>query len=318
MASSARIWQEYPSIVPVLTPFLTKFSGFKWEGVALFENYYQKDDPFFLYIAFHEPHKKVASPPALVQKYSDYPKKAAEYLANVENMDSAAGRIIKYIEDKNLADNTIIVFSSDNGSYRGASNGELRAVKSYLYDGGIRVPGIFRWDENIPASTTITAPAGFVDIFPTICDITSIKLPEGVRYDGTSILPLLRKEKFERKNPLFWFFYRTSPEIAMRIGDKMILGRDVDSIPRAHRFSSIDMEYIKEMEIREYELFNLRNDPEQKKNLFTVDKEAESYSILLDQKLLEIQQKGYYWDSLPAPDANRRIKTDWVRYKLNP
>ncbi len=79
------------------------------------------------------------------KKYKAYSIKDAEYLANIENLDRAIGRLIEFLKENQLIDNTLIIFSSDNGSYRQASNGNLRAVKSYLYDGGIRVPGIIHW-----------------------------------------------------------------------------------------------------------------------------------------------------------------------------
>ncbi len=119
------------------------------EAITWLTDQYDKSSPFFMYVAFHEPHAKVASPPELVEKYKEYPPFDAEYLANIENLDSAAGRIIQYLETKQYLDNTLVLFSSDNGSYRQASNGDLRAKKSYLYEGGIRVPGIVHWPEMI-------------------------------------------------------------------------------------------------------------------------------------------------------------------------
>jgi arylsulfatase A len=284
------------------------------EAISWLTDLYDTTAPFFMYVAFHEPHARIASPPELVAKYKDYPPFDAEYLANIENLDAAAGRIFQYLEMIQRMENTLILFSSDNGSYRQASNGDLRAVKSYLYEGGIRVPGILCWPSLINEGRIINQPAGFVDIMPTICDILGINPLNDRVIDGTSLLNLLMGEDFAREKPLFWFFYRTSPEIALRIGHLVIMGRDMDTIPRTHRFSEPDMTYIKNMGLQEYELYDLENDIYQDNNLIDSHPDARRYIQLIDDKLLEIQKDGYCWEELPPASGPRRIKTDWVRY----
>ena len=272
----------------------------------------KSDDPFFLYVAFHEPHAKVASPPELVEKYKNLPQKDAEYLANIDHLDSAIGRILNYLEQHDLMDNTIIMFSSDNGSYRLASNAGLKAVKSFLYDGGIRVPGIIRWSGIKTDKKVVEAPTGLVDLLPTLCEIVGIYPPDDL--DGTSILPLLEGKPFERKLPLYWFFYRTSPEIAMRIGDHMILGLDNDTIPRPHQFSQDDLGYLKNISLKNYELYDLRNDFSQEKNLFHTHPKKDSLKHLIDHKLTEIKNNRYPWQNLPLKLEPRKKKTNWVKY----
>jgi arylsulfatase A len=288
------------------------------EAISWLTDLYDRSDPFFMYVAFHEPHAKVASPPELVEKYKEYPPFDAEYLANIENLDSAAGRIIRYLEINKYLENTLVLFCSDNGSYRQASNGNLRAVKSYLYEGGIRVPGIVHWPELIKHGKVINQPAGFVDVMPTICDILGIDPLNDRAIDGTSILGLFKGEDFTRENPLFWFFYRTSPEIALRIGNHMVMGRDMDTVPRTHRFSEPDMIYIKNMQLQEYELYNLKGDIYQDYNMIESHPDAGTFIKLLDDKLMEIQEEGYSWKELPAASGRKRIKTDWVRYTRRP
>ena len=272
----------------------------------------KSDDPFFLYVAFHEPHAKVASPPELVEKYKNLPQKDAEYLANIDHLDSAIGRILNYLEQHDLMNNTIIMFSSDNGSYRLASNAGLKAVKSFLYDGGIRVPGIIRWSGIKTDRKVVEAPTGLVDLLPTLCEIVGIYPPDDL--DGTSILPLLEGKPFERKLPLYWFFYRTSPEIAMRIGDHMILGLDNDTIPRPHQFSQDDLGYLKNISLKNYELYDLRNDFSQEKNLFHSHPKKDSLKQLIDHKLTEIKDNRFPWQNLPLKLEPRKKKTNWVEY----
>ena len=273
------------------------------------------DLPFFSYVAFHEPHKKVASPPELVNNYPDYPVIDAEYLANVENLDSAIGRIINYLEGAGLMENSIIIFLSDNGSYRLPSNGGLRAVKSYVYEGGIRVPGIFYGLANQYKGHTIDEPVGFVDVLPTICELLDIEATNEKEWEGTSLMALFNGQKFQRTMPLYWYFYRTSPEMAMRIDDHTILGFDQDTTLRTHAFSSPDMHYIRKMRLRQYELYNVVSDPGQHQNLIDSLLSSERYMKLINDKLRNIQMNGYYWSTLPEASGTKKIKTNWVKYE---
>lgn len=285
------------------------------EAITWWDNHYKSEDPFFMYVAFHEPHVKVASPPELVGKYADFPDRDAKYLANIENLDLAVGRIIAYLTGKQLLDNTLIIFSSDNGSYRQASNGDLRAVKSYVYEGGIRVPGIIHWPALKQKGQLIHEPAGFVDILPTICDILDIQPDNSAEWDGTSMLSLLKNEPFERKKPLYWYFYRTTPEIAMRVDNLMVLGKDQDTISLSHQFSAPDMAYIQQMNLDAYELYDLSVDIGQSHNLIETDDRAERYTGMLDEQLEAIQINGHHWDDLPPPNKKRKRKSDWVKYE---
>lgn len=284
------------------------------EAMGWLEDHHKKENPFFMYLAFHEPHRKVASPPGLVAKYDSLPVTDAEYLANIENLDLAVGRLIQYLKEQELFENTLILFTSDNGSYRQASNGDLRAVKSYVYEGGIRVPGIFHGPELDQGNKVIHEAAGFVDIMPTLCDLLKVDSPMKNRWAGTSILPLLRGEKIQRKKPLFWFFYRTSPEMAMRIGQYSILGKDFDTIAMTHQFASQDMEYIRKMSFQEFELYDLEKDKGQRENIFPDSPEKEELRDLLKQHLGQIQETGHYWENLPNLNNRKKLKRDWVKY----
>jgi arylsulfatase A len=288
------------------------------EAISWLSNFYENRNPFFMYVAFHEPHASTqkTAPPDLVKNYSQFPEREANCFANVQNLDSAAGRLFNHLVEKNLFENTIIIFASDNGSYRLEANGGLKAVKSYLYEGGIRVPGIFHWKGfNNKPGKVINEAAGLVDLLPTFCDILEIKTSDKISLDGTSILNLIKGEKFNRKKPLFWFFYRTSPEIALRKDNYMIMGKDIDTIPKSHPFSARDMDYIKSMDLNEYELYNLEKDMGQKENLIDEIPNAKSLQRSIDKKLNKIQKEGYYWENLPALEDSRRIvKTEYNKY----
>jgi len=287
------------------------------EAISWLDTIYREDNPFFMYVAFHEPHAKVASPPELVAKYPEFPPKDAEYLANIENLDLAVGKLLTRLKANNQFDNTLIIFSSDNGSYRQASNGALKAKKSFVYEGGIRVPGIINWTNKLQSGQTIEEAAGFVDIFPTLAEIVNAKVESKERLDGTSIWPLLKGEDFKREKPLYWFFYRTTPEMALRTDNKVVLGFSDDTLTLSHQFVSPDMDYIRNMRFTRYELYDLEEDISQQKNIFQSDNEAQNFQKSIEQQLNQIQERGHYWKKLPPdkPAKQKKQKKDWVRLK---
>ena len=271
-----------------------------------------KDVPFLLYVAFHEPHKKVASPPELVKKYDEHPLMDAEYFANVENMDAAVGRLLEALADHASMENTIIFFASDNGSYRSGSNGPLLGGKSFVYEGGIRVPGILTWKGKIDTQQVIAEPAGLVDVMPTICDLIQVTHPNAAALDGVNLMPLLMGADFSRKNPMSWFFYRTTPEMAMRVGDYSILGRNSENTKHTHPTSQPDMEHIRNLVLDSFELYDLRNDIGQSHNIpySTIDI-GPRYKEQLEDRLVNIQESGYFWQNLPPASGVMKLKSEW-------
>ncbi|MEM6980956.1 MAG: sulfatase-like hydrolase/transferase, partial [Planctomycetota bacterium] len=145
----------------------------------------QADKPFFLHICFHEPHEPVASPDAIVASYRNAAKNEnqAQYFANVTNLDNAVGRLVDSLRERDLIDNTLLFFTSDNGPetlnrYRNARRsygvtGGLRGMKLHTFEGGIRVPGIMHWPARIKSGQTITTPISAVDLLPTFKDLVS-------------------------------------------------------------------------------------------------------------------------------------------------
>jgi arylsulfatase A len=218
------------------------------------------ENPFFLYVAFNEPHEKVASPPVLVEKHTGT-KKEKEYYANVENMDSAVGRILDYLRVSGLDNNTFVLFSSDNGPKLPDSATPLRGLKSDIWDGGIREPGIIRWPQRIKPGGICAEPMGFVDVLPTICKITETPLPTERVIDGTSMLPAFEGNKIKRESPLFWYFYRATPSVAMRDGQWMLIGYlEPAGYDLSHSLKEKDLSYIYSSQIVRFELYNMHDD----------------------------------------------------------
>jgi arylsulfatase A len=281
------------------------------EAQRWFEQYRDPEKPFFLYVAFHETHDRIASPPALMERYEG---PEAEYLANVENMDLAAGRIIDLVKQRGNWDNTIVVFASDNGPYRALSRGRLRGLKADVYEGGIRSPGILHWPARIKKGRLETTPAGLVDILPTLCEINQIDLPEK-KIDGASLLPLLEGKPLQRTTPLFWYYYRTVPEVAMRMGDYVLLGNSLDTVPRTHPTADIDMPFIQNMQLKEFELYNVEQDSAQQVDLAADQSgRVEAMRPVMEQMLREVQAEGPFWEGMPAYDRERaRLKIGYRR-----
>jgi len=281
--------------------------------------------PFFLYVCFHEPHEPVASPADLVATYldEDGPKARSEdeaqYFANVSNMDAAVGRLLAGLKEQGIDDRTLVVFTSDNGPEtlkrypRGVrcygSPGPLRGMKLWLYEGGIRVPGIVRWPGVLPPGTVNDTPVGSVDLLPTLCELAKVNPPSDHTLDGTSLVPLLAGEAFERPKPLSWDYYNAIGEAkaAMRIGDYSVLGKRaspaVETVDRkGGNVSPATMPVIKSETLSRFELYDLRPDVGQKHDLAAERPDlAEKYAKLLADKHREVRDEGPIWEFPAGP-----------------
>ena len=187
------------------------------------------DSPFFLNLWFNEPHAVIAAPDEIVSQYGALNDQAAIYSGTVDNTDRAIGRLLTKLEELGQLDNTIIHYSSDNGSYRQDRVGKLRGKKGSHFEGGHRVPGIFYWKDGIPGGRVEDEPAGAVDLLPTICGLASIDQPKEKPLDGSDLTPLLtRSGNFERRQPLFWMNGTT---MVLRMGDYTLSAPGTTKLP---------------------------------------------------------------------------------------
>lgn len=243
-----------------------------------------KNQPFFLEVAFHEPHEPIASPKDLVHKYLPFAKnkEEAEYAANVENVDIAVGRLMTYLE-ANKIDNTLIVFTSDNGPetfmrYQRAkksygSPGELKGMKLWTNEAGFRVPCIMNWIGNDSFKGTFDKVVSALDFLPTLTQLAGASLPKK-EIDGESFKSLLTQGKFERKKPLIWVFYNALNEhrVAMRKGDyKMMAGLEVHNkiLPKINNLYDGNEAIAKAAKLTDFRLFNLKKDISESEDLST-------------------------------------------------
>ncbi|MBC7390014.1 MAG: sulfatase [Opitutaceae bacterium] len=193
--------------------------------------------PFFLYLAYSAPHVLLVPRADKLGKYfikyAKFDKKYnPNYAATIESLDDGVGVIMRTLEDQGLLENTLVIFTSDNGALGldelgpvPASSDPLRKWKGHIYEGGIRIPAIVSWTGKIAPGTISGRYFSTIDYLPTLCDLTGVtKLPENV--DGQSILPELFDpgRGITQSNPLFWHYPHFSNQLgrpagAVRLGD---------------------------------------------------------------------------------------------------
>ena len=261
-----------------------------------------KDKPFFLYMAHYAVHGPIQGKADLVAKYeAKMPTnhKNPKYAAMVESVDDAVGRICSVLDELNLAENTIIFFTSDNGGVMGiTNNAPLRSGKGFPYEGGIREPLLVRWPNVIKPGTVSSEPVTSVDYFPTICKAAGVPLPRDRNIDGVSLLGHLKTNGLQKLNrdALFWHFphYRGSvvPYSIIREGNWKLIKRYDTSASSA-------------VPGKAFELFNLKGDLSEENDL----------SDVLPSKVRQLDAKLRRWlrltgAKLPRPNPNYDPNTD--------
>jgi arylsulfatase A-like enzyme len=154
-----------------------------------------KNQPFFLYLAHWGVHTPLQATKEDYEAVGDVGShRLRVYAAMLRALDRSVGQIVAKLEDEGLAENTIIVFSSDNGGPGyidlAGINDPYRGWKLSLFEGGIRVPMFVSWPARIPAGTVIKTPVAHIDVTPTLAEAAGVGLPAGVEIDGRSLLPL--------------------------------------------------------------------------------------------------------------------------------
>ena len=192
--------------------------------------------PFFLCWWDYSVHYPIQAPEQLIQKYRQRPGvKDPAYAAMIEGMDTAIGRVLQELDFLGLATNTLVLFTSDNGSLFG--NEPLRANKGFLYEGGIRVPWIVRWPGIVKPGSTCSVPVISTDTYSTLLEAAGLKPVPEQAPDGESLLPLLRQTGSLQRKALYFhypnyaFHQRNRLGGAIREGDfKLIRNYDDDSL----------------------------------------------------------------------------------------
>ena len=191
-----------------------------------------KDTSMFLYLAYTVPHDNGEAlenehqevPDHGIYEKEDWPKERKGYAAMVSRLDRYVGQVMAKLKEIDIDDNTIVFFTSDNGPMPDMdftdffnSNGELRGGKRDLYEGGIRIPLIVRWPNNIEVGSTNDHISAFWDFLPTVCDITGEEFSDNV--NGISYLPVLLNGDQVEHEYLYWEFPSAGGKQAIRKGD---------------------------------------------------------------------------------------------------
>lgn len=202
-----------------------------------------KTRPFFAFAAHLTPHAPMEAPQALVDKYvakgfkkssspggkfSEIP--TADYYAMIEHLDEGVGRLLDKLDELGLADNTVVIFTSDNGGMNRVANmAPKRMAKGASYEGGVSVPLVVRWPGHVQAGSVCDTPTHTVDWYPTFADIAGGIVPAGHKLDGVSILPLLTQTGKLSRDTLYWHvpsytanYGRTPCSFLIRDGWKLI------------------------------------------------------------------------------------------------
>lgn len=252
------------------------------EALDFIEN--NREDPFFLYFASTLPHSNGEAPPDERFEVPDWGVYADSswlphekgYASMVSMLDRQMGRFMKKLRELGLDNNTLLIFTSDNGPTKFAeifeSAGELRGRKRDLYEGGIRVPFVAWWPGTIPAGQVTDLPSSTVDLMPTFSELAGTGVPETA--GGISLLPALKGERIQDTGALYWEFYEgdRSPKQAVRSGDWKLI---------RFRFYEPGKE--------EVELYNLKNDIRETTNIAGTNPEKVKELI----NIMEHEHKEY-------------------------
>jgi arylsulfatase A-like enzyme len=208
-----------------------------------------KDQPFFLYLPHYGVHAPHQAKKELIAKFKEKPAvgghKNPAYAAMIASVDESVGRICATLDKLGIAENTLVIFSSDNGGVGGyksiglskdgvTDNAPLKGGKGCLYEGGVRVPYVFRWKGKITPGKTNTTPIISVDLYPSFAELAKAELPKDYPLDGVSYASLLTGEKATLdRDAIYWHFpgylgmgadeWRTKPAGAVRSGDWKLL-----------------------------------------------------------------------------------------------
>jgi len=239
-----------------------------------------KESPFFCYLSFNAPHTPLQVPEQYYQQYKNIDpasgfendskpfakmtekdkEDARKVYAMVTNIDDNLGKLLKKLNDLNIADNTLIIFMTDNGPQQTRYVSGMRGRKGDVYQGGVRVPFYIRYPSSFERNKDIETMAAHIDILPTIAQICDVELPKERIIDGKSLLPLIMGKEVNWVNrSLFFYWTRRYPEpyynMALRKGSYKLVGMTDYNAP-----------------IKDFELFNLEKDSYEQKNIILENK----------------------------------------------
>jgi arylsulfatase A-like enzyme len=188
------------------------------EAIRHIDRHRHDDKPFFLYLAYNAPHWPDQAPGKWIKR-----SRHGIYGGMVAAMDDGIGKVCRHLDACGLADDTLLVFMSDNGGDGHGSNAPLSGGKGDLQEGGIRVPFIARWPGRISAAKVIDEPVISMDLFPTFASVAGARIPHDLQLDGRDILPVLVGRSGSPHDALFWQYEKQS---AVRRGEMKLFRQE--------------------------------------------------------------------------------------------
>lgn len=299
-----------------------------------------KNKPFLLIVSTHEPHAPLAPPEEYSNIYNnskvdsleksisyggvarpeyDISKNKKEYYGTVSQLDQAFNNLMKTVDKEQLTENTMVIFTSDNGPESPVnleeSKGEweaptrdncfgtpaiYRGMKRYPYEGGHRVPCLIRYPVKIPEGTTSNEMVVATDFITTAAKLAEVKIPNNINFDGINAFPAFLGQQIEREKPYLWIYpnhedtYFRMPHMAMRYNNYTLIGQ----FPNKNEEHTL-MESMKSSIPITFELYNLANDPEQKIDLSTLEPQIlEKLTPIMMKQWKEIRDEGPNWERL--------------------
>jgi len=259
-----------------------------------------REDPFFLYLSFNAPHTPLQVPAEYYERYRDidpasgfgdggmpFPEMsekdkedARKVYAMVSNIDDNIGKLLEKLEELEIADNTLVIFMTDNGPQQARYVAGMRGRKGSVFRGGVRVPFFLRLPDRLPGNQDIGASLAHIDVLPTLAEICDAPLPQNRKIDGQSFHALLRGEagdEFEDRS-LFFYWTRRYPElynnIALHKGDYKLVGQTDHDAP-----------------LEAFGLYNVKTDPHEQKNLVRENTPiAEELKSEMDEWIADLTQ----------------------------
>ncbi|WP_434036656.1 sulfatase family protein [Formosa sp. 4Alg 33] len=318
------------------------------EATDWLTNIRDKSKPFLLIVSTHEPHTPLSPPEEYSDMYDnatvdsleqsisyggverpehDISMNKKEYYGTISQLDQAFANLMKTVDDENLTEDTMVIFTSDNGpespvnldesqglwedpirDYCFGTPGDLRGMKRFPYEGGHRVPGIIRYPAKIPAGTVSNELVVATDFITTAAKLAQVPAPQNINLDGIDAFPAFLGEKIKREKPYLWIFpthedtYFRMPHMAMRYNDYTLIGKFKDK-----EDDVTIMEWMKTSVPVTFSLYNLANDPSQQTDLATTEPEmVEKLKPILLEQWLEIRDEGPYWEKLNEASKTKK------------
>ena len=261
------------------------------EAIGLMDGFSKNEEPWLLYMSYYTVHCPFIAKPEKIEKYAAKARAAGEekfnatYAAMVESLDENVGRMLDWLDEKGVRENTLIVFTSDNGGFHEATHQRpLRGYKGELYEGGIRVPLMVDWPGVTKPGSVCDKPVVSTDFYPTLLEAAGLSPRPEQHIDGVSVVPLLKGDAAFDRGATIWHYPHYLPRHHSKPGSVIRVG---------------DWKLIYFYEGGRMELYNLREDIGESENLAEhLPEKAAEMKVRLDAALQEHGAK------IPVPDPD--------------